>query len=456
MAAPLRTFQKLGGSAALARGLAGQRRFAYLPPEQLVERRDRNVRRLVRFAAATVPFYRDWFHQQGLDPGAVEGADDLHLLPVVDKQTLRREGSRLVSESREGRATFPMQTSGSSGLPLTVRQSRGLFVANATAGVREQQALQEALPPGVPLRIGFVGYPGNASDQVRGRLRELAFVPRGTSHERIHLFEPLETIIAELDRLRPTVLMAYGSFIELLFRTAKTRGLDLYRPAVALTVADQISPEGRRVAEEDFGVRVLSKYSAVEALRIGFTCREATGFHLHEDLVHVRVVDDLGNDLPVGETGEVLVSNLVNHGTVILNYRLGDIGSLAGRRSCDCGRTLARLATLEGRSDDVIELANGHHIHSAEIWSRLKSNPELIQYQLVQRTHDRFELEIAATDEATYGRLAADLVERLRPVLGPDADVQPKYVDALGPFGTGKRRQVVSHVTRPELAVRPT
>ena len=424
-----RAARKLAGSASIASRLIGQSKVAYLPPAKLAERRDRNVRSIVRYAAATMPFYRDWFRTHGVDPREIVGAADLARLPIIDKATLQADQQRLVSESREARAAFAIQTSGSSGVPVTIYQGSGILFENAATGVRERQVRAEALGPDVPARIVSVGYPCNATQTVRAQLRERAFVTGSETRHTLSLFEPLEQLIAEINRLRPTLLIAYGSLIELLFGTVKARGLELHAPRAVLYVSDHLTEVGRRVVEDDFGVKVLSNYSAVEALRIGFGCLESPGYHLHSDLTHVRIVDDAGNNVPAGQTGEIVISNLVNRGTVLLN--------------------LPRLATLEGRRDDVIELASGRHVHSAEIWSLVRSNPELIQYQLVQLTHERFEFRVVATDEAMFDRVATNLLERLRPLLG-SAEVTSTYVDAFEPYGSMKRRQVVSYVTRPD------
>ena len=156
--------------------------------------------------------------------------------------------------------------------------------------------------------------------------------------------------MAEINRVRPTLLIAYGSFIELLFGTVKARGLQLHTPLAVLYVSDHLTDIGRRVVEDDFGVKVISNYSAAEALRIGFSCLANDGFHLHSDLAHVRIVDEEGRDVPAGESGEVLVSNLVNRGTVLLNYRLGDQGSLArGAGVCPAdGRCRASRRSRDG------------------------------------------------------------------------------------------------------------
>lgn len=39
------------------------------------------------------------------------------------------------------------------------------------------------------------------------------------------------------------------------------------------------------------------------------------------------------------QKGEMMISNPVNQGTVLLNYRLGDIATLS-RQRCSCGRSL--------------------------------------------------------------------------------------------------------------------
>ena len=162
----------------------GQRRFAYLPPEKLAARRDRNVRSIVRYAAATVPFYREWFREHGLDPREITGAGDLARLPVIDKETLQAEQHRLVSESREGRAAFPMQTSGSTGMPLTVYQGRRLLFENAATGERERQVLRQALGADVPIRIASVGYPGNATQADPAAGARVGHSSRSASHGR--------------------------------------------------------------------------------------------------------------------------------------------------------------------------------------------------------------------------------------------------------------------------------
>ena len=69
----------------------------------------------MRYAARTVPFYRDAFAKLGLDPREMRSALDLTRLPLISKDDLRRDPEAFVSTSRTGRNALPFETSGSTG-----------------------------------------------------------------------------------------------------------------------------------------------------------------------------------------------------------------------------------------------------------------------------------------------------------------------------------------------------
>jgi phenylacetate-CoA ligase len=168
---------------------------------------------------------------------------------------------------------------------------------------------------------------------------------------------------------------------------------------------------------------------------------------VHEDLCHVRVVRADGGPVDPGEQGEVVISNLVNRATVLLNYRMGDLGSWSAE-PCACGRTLGRLRDLDGRSEDIVRTADGRLVHPRAIWGALKEQPGLLQYQLVQSAGDRFELRLRTHDAAVYERIAPRAVDALRVLLGPSAEIAHARVETLAPEGGGKFRAVVRRIDR--------
>ena len=249
-------------------------------------------------------------------------------------------------------------------------------------------------------------------------------------------------MIAELNRLQPDVLRTYGSYAEVLFRYRRSSGCRRSHGHASLMYGgDAMSAAGRAFIEERFGVPVISRYGAVEAPRIGFMCEARSGFHLNEDLCHLRLVDADGRDVADGEVGEVVVSNLVNRGTVLLNYRLGDYARFADG-PCPCGRTLRRLQGLEGRVAEVLQLGSGF-VHQYAIWHALTVIDDLVNFQLVQRAPERFELRLQPAAREAFEPVATAAGERVRSLL-PGSVVEPVYAERLDlERRGGKLRRIV-------------
>lgn len=441
-------FAKAYGSAVIAMTMVGQRRIPYLPEEQLREMRDKRVRWMVRYAAETVPFYRDFFRSERIDPGEIQCAEDLDRFPLIDKQVVREQPERFVSTSRWGRTALPFPTTGSTGAPLTVFHDRYSLLANAAYSEREREAVRRVVGRGLNHRAISIDYSTSTGHLSRGFLRENTFLPIGAKRTSLSLLEPMERIVAAINECRPVVISSYGSYLELLFKTIATQGIPMHLPKVLVYASDVMTDGGKHLIEEDLGVTVLSKYNAVEAFKIGFSCEERTGFHLHDGLTHVKIVDADGQRVAKGEKGEVVISNLINRGTVLLNYRLGDVASATDER-CPCGRTLPLLASLEGRIEDIIHLPDGRFVHPRLVCGVLENRAEVVQYQLIQHEPDVFEFRLATVDRAAFERIIGDILIDLRGLLGQSVTIEAMHYEKLKPHGAGRKfRPVLSLITR--------
>jgi phenylacetate-CoA ligase len=110
-------------AAALSREL-GRRQF---DDAEVVRVRQRAaLRRLLRFAAASVPHYRDLFARLRLTAEDIDSPEAFESLPILTKSDVRNHAARLCSEWAHGPRTRK-RTSGSTGVPLEVRlDARGL------------------------------------------------------------------------------------------------------------------------------------------------------------------------------------------------------------------------------------------------------------------------------------------------------------------------------------------
>ena len=131
-------FRHLYGNAVVLANLKGQRRIPYLPREELKAKRDARLRKIVDYAAKTVPFYRDLFRERKIEPREIRTVEDLDRLPILDKQTIRKDPHLFLSTSRRGRNSLPFVTSGSTGMPLTVYHDQYSLLSNMAFAERER------------------------------------------------------------------------------------------------------------------------------------------------------------------------------------------------------------------------------------------------------------------------------------------------------------------------------
>jgi len=436
-------FKKICGNVVVLRNLAGQRRIPYLPLEELYELRDAHLRSIVRYAAETVPYYQDLFRTMKINPAEIRSVEDLESLPFIEKEMIRKDPLYFVSTTRRDQHAIPFSTSGSTGLPIKIYHDRYSLLSNIASGEREREVISKLCGRSYGYRIVAILYVGNTTEKVQSLYRQWTFIPIRPEEFIFSVSNPFEEIVKRIDDLRPDVLIGYGSYLETFFRTLALRKISVRPPKVVVYVAEGMTADGKRLIEEGFGIPVLSQYNAVEAFKIGFTCEERNGFHLHEDLCHVKIVDTNGKKLTDGEKGEIVISNFVNRGTVLLNYRLGDVGSLS-KEKCPCGRTLPLLSKLEGRVEDILFLQDGRFIHPRAVWAVIKKIEGVLKYQLIQHAPQRFELRLVTVDKDTYPLVVGGILDGLKELLGSSATIESAYFDDLKPKEGGKFRPVLS------------
>ena len=439
---PPNVISRAGGMATIVRALAADRGAPYLSPERTRERRDRRVRETVAYAAAHVPHYRDWFREGSVAPSDVGTADDLTQLPLVTKDDVQASSDRFRATSRLGAEAIRYRTAGSTGLQLDVYHDRPSLLRNIAYSERDRAV--EATLCGRRLRYDAVhlDFQQATFRKVQRFYGETSFRPLRPGRHFITSEQPVDRIVDQLNALAPDVVRGNGCHLEAFFRWVVSKRARVRLPRVVVYYGDVMTPAGRELVEQQLGVPVVSRYGAIEVFKIGYTCEERRGFHLYEDLTHVAIVGEDGRPVPTGELGEVVVSNLVNRGTVLLNYRLGDLARLLPP-GCPCGRTSPLLADLEGRVTEILYLPSGEFVYPAPVWGLAKEVDGILRFQLAQPERDRFELRLVTADDPAYERATAQLGPRLEQLL-PGCSLSIERVDALEPEPGRKFRPIVA------------
>ena len=179
-------------------------------------------------------------------------------------------------------------------------------------------------------------------------------------------------------------------------------------------------------------------------------CLEKSGMHINEDCFYPEIVNiEENRALPEGEKGEMVLTTLTKEGMPVLRYRTKDITSIT-YEPCKCGRTLARMSRVVGRTDDML-IIRGVNVFPSQIESVLMAMDELGKtYEIiVDRINymDTLEVRVEVVDATLlddYSKLeelVSRIKHRLRVVL--QIDVKVKLVEPFSIERTeGKVRRV--------------
>jgi phenylacetate-CoA ligase len=422
-----------------------ERTIPFWPLERIERLQRYRLRRIIRHAYETVPFYRQAIDERGLRPGDFRTVEDLASLPLIDGLTVQRDIELFLSESYTDRSRQRFHSAGcATGVRRLTYWDSASVLRKVAYHARDQAVLSKLVRQSPYDHVHIT--PSNTTGlQLQAFWQARIFKPRSlVQHHTLSVEQPFEIIAEQINALQPQVASSYGSFAEQFFRFLADRQMTIALPRIWLYGGDMLSANGRELIENTFGCPTYSTYQSTETGRLGFQCEERQGFHLNIDLCAVRLVDDDGRTVEPGESGEVIISNLHNRAMVLLNYRLGDRAVLRSA-PCPCGRSLPALERLEGRSSEVLYLADGRGVSglTLETLCRQELRPTL-QIQFVQPAPGHIQWRIVPFSSADRDTLRRKLLERCRAVLGEDTKVEVEFVEEIPTPPHGKFLRVVA------------
>jgi phenylacetate-CoA ligase len=201
--------------------------------------------------------------------------------------------------------------------------------------------------------------------------------------------------------------------------------------------AEPWSDAMRRDLESRLAVRAVDIYGLSEVLGPGVAseCSQAqAGLHGWEDHFLFEIIDpDTFQPLPMGETGELVITTLTKEAMPMIRYRTRDITRLSDE-PCVCGRTHVRIMRVTGRDDDML-IIRGVNVYPSQVEAVLVGFPGLAPHYQIVLTKDgaldamTIEVELAPnapTGEADRARKAAEVTHHIKSLIGVTCSVAVK------------------------------
>lgn len=411
------------------------RKSQWWPREDLLDLQWRRAAAIIAHAYEHVPFYRAKFDEAGVTPGDIRGPDDLPLIPPCTKEELRQAyGTGGLADNFELSDCVEAVTSGSTGAPLKFRiDNRSLafrFAMNLRTLEFSHYRLGQKLFQVSPPLSGKLGS-SSKSRLIDTLLRRVTVPP----------FErDLGAKLKQLIAFRPDAIVGYTSYIKSLADLAPGAPLS-YPIRSIMTTSEKLLPATRATLSAVFGGQVFDQYGSVESGRSATECVAGSGYHVNVEGTLIEIVDEAGRPVEAGDTGEVLVTNLINYASPFIRYKIGDRAAYSPDTKCGCGRALPMLDRVEGRLNDIIILPDGRKVMPEYFYLTLREIGGLAQFQIRQETPA--DLKVLYTRERNFDEVKRRQVELEYQRYLSDIRVTWEQVEQIDKIA-GKHRHIVS------------
>jgi phenylacetate-CoA ligase len=419
----------------------------WFPLEKIITLQNEHLNKIISHAYNNVPYYYNIFDERGLKPADIRTADDLIKLPILTKSLIRKNIESMQAKDSPRRKIFANSTSGSTDEPLKFYSTFDDFYNWGFGAVYRA--------------YNWAGYDiGDKNMWIRGKFK-YASKWRKYLAESLQLLENTKFVdpvsmnktqilqlVSMLEHFKPAVIRGYPSAIAILAGYIERELKTDFKLKTIISTGEQLYDHQRNLFSRVFNCDTYNHYGTMEVRAIASECPAHSGLHIAVENVIVEIVDKENRQLPPGQEGKILVTNLHNYTMPFIRYDIGDIGTLSDE-TCPCGRGLPLMAKLNGRTADVIVIPGNIQVSGTTLVDVTASLKGIEQFQIVQE--DNKNITVNVIPEKKYKdtssiQIMNDINNEYKRILGDDMDFTVRFVDIIEATNEGKRRIIKSRI----------
>lgn len=375
----------------------------YRSAEEIRSFQEARLHEALDYAYTNSAFYRELFDSCKIRPADIRTIEDLRRLPVTTKQDLQLRNKDFLCVDSSQIVDY-VTTSGTLGEPVVFaltendldRLGYNELSSFTMAGCSRNDIMQLMTTIDRRFMAGLAYWLG-ARALGMGVIRVGNGIP--------------ELQWNTINSIHPTVCMCVPSFLMKLIAFAEENGIDYrscsLRKAICIGEAlrqpdGNLTTLGSRIHEKWPELELYSTYASTE-MQASFTeCSCHCGNHVPADLIIVEFLDDEGNPVAEGESGEVTITTLGVEGMPLVRFRTGDI-CIHYDSPCACGRNSTRLSSVIGRKGQMIKF-KGTTLYPPALFDILDNIPEVKSYVVEVYTNslgtDQVQIKLASDNHS--------------------------------------------------------
>lgn len=382
------------------------------------------------------PFYKDFY--KNIDLKKIKSVDDIHLLPILDKETLRQNIKKIYTTEK---APFGYSmTGGTTGKSLVVKMLhidsqrrmayldwfKSIYGFTMTKDKHARFNGKDIIPLGQKSKVFW-----RDNKAINQRIYSSFY----TSEDNIRYY------VDNLNQYQPLELDGFCSTMYEIAKYMKRNEIEpTFTPLAIFPTSETVMPFHRELLEEVFGCKVRDQYASSEGAPFII---EFPDDYMHECLdtgVFEHIKTDQGTKL--------IVTSFTTHGTPLIRYDIGDnILECSEDDQPDINIGFPAIKGIDGREADSLYSLERGIISNANMSNVIKHLPNsIINIQFVQNTNNHILIKIVVDKNRYNKESEKHIFEEMLIRFGEKMIFDIEYVDKIERTKGGKYRMIINNI----------
>lgn len=408
-----------------------------MPREELEALQLTRLKAMVEKVYYNVPFYQNRFNEMDIRPEQIRSLDDLKYLPFTEKQDLRNNYPFGLFAVPRDNVVRVHASSGTTGKATVVGYTQRDVNTWAELMARSLMCAGASRRDIVHNAYGYGLFTGGLGMHYGVERLGATILPisGGGTRRQVMLMRDFGS----------TILCSTPSYALFLYESILAAGMSIedLKLHTGIFGAEPWSEKMRSEIESKLQIKALDIYGLSEIMGpgVGMECCDAQdGLHIWEDHFLIEIIDpETGEQLPLGESGELVITTITKEAQPLIRYRTRDITRIEAI-PCRCGRTHRRISRIQGRSDDML-IIRGVNVFPQQIETILLETQGVApHYQLIltrQGSLDMLEVKVEVDE-----KLFSDEIRHLQRI---EAKITKKYQGIPGRHRQGDPVRTAEH-----------
>lgn len=365
---------------------------------------------------------------KGIDIDSIRGVEDLHILPIVDKEMLRANIEDVYTiEEKEGIVSF---TGGTTGKSLKVVYDKDDF--------QRRMAYLDAFKFRVGIKDPFKASKATFSGRDFHHSKKTKIFWRFNKVYNQKLYSTFDLseknipyYIKDLNEFKPNIINGFVSAIYELSSFIDRNNVKLdFVPKAIFTTSETLLPHHRELIEKVFKSKIYNQYASAEGAPFITEC-SANNLHYNIDTGVIETIK-------TSEGNQMVVTSFTTKGTPLVRYSIGDTITF-NEGVCSCGSSHPLVEKIEGRKVDFLFSEEKGKISLSHLADVIKGIPNSIKkMQFIQNQKDVIDILIVIDEDKFVPAHEESILKEMSFRFGKNINVNIKKVSDIPREKSGK------------------